>query len=351
MPRNQPRHLLCSPSCRARSLPEKDLVLSLMDNPDPLGVLRGTLPVVERAGSVRIDFDAVNELARRIADHEFSPPEWESDLHWSGEPEETANFILVLDALNFCFWGEPRWIVTFEGREYNGYWALAAALTRAIRQGIRLTDAAYLTQITERELAEIFTGDETIPLLPERVSNLREVGRVLIDSYQGQFAQLIADCNGSAIELVRRVVAEFPSFNDVATFTGREVRFYKRAQILASDLAGAFNGQGLGQFHDLDRLTAFADYKVPQVLHQLDVLRYDVTLTNTLAQRVEIAAGHPYELEIRAATLWSVEVLRQALDRLRLPIPPYQLDWMLWQLGQELPDHVLPYHRTRTIFY
>ena len=270
-------------------------------------------------------------------------------MEW--KPEETANFILVLDALNFCFWGEPRWVVTFEGQRYNGYWALAAALTRAMRQGIPLIDAEYLAQISEQQVATILAGEGTIPLLPERVANLREVGRILLSSHQGQFARLITDCAGNAIELVRRVVADFPSFNDVATFDGREVRFYKRAQILASDLAGAFGGQGLGSFDDLDRLTAFADYKVPQVLHQLGVLHYDVTLTNTLVQRQEIPAGKAHELEIRAATLWSVEALRQALHRLGHKIPPYQLDWMLWQLGQELPDDVLPYHRTQTIFY
>jgi len=326
-------------------------VLTRSDNPDPLGVLRSTLPVVEQAGSVRIDRESVEQLAQRIADREFSPSEWEHDLHWSGEPQETANFILVLDALNFCFWGEPRWIVTFEGQRYNGYWALAAALTRAMRQGVPLTDAAYLARITEPQLATILAGEGTIPLLPERVANLREVGRVLLASHQGQFARVIVDCHGSAIDLVRRVAAEFSSFNDVATFAGQEVRFYKRAQILASDLAGAFDGQGLGHFHDLDQLTAFADYKVPQVLHQLNVLRYDVTLTKTLSGRIEIPAGHPYELEIRAATLWAVEALRQALARLGFQISPYQLDWMLWQLGQELPAEALPYHRTRTIFY
>ena len=326
-------------------------MFTLLDNPDPLGVLSSTLPVVEQAGSVRIELTGVDLLAKRIANHEFSPPEWESGLHWRGEPEETANFILLLDALNFCFWGEPRWMVTFEGQHYNGYWALAAALTRSMRQGIPLTDAEYLAQISEPDLASVLSGDGMIPLLPERVANLREVGRVLVDSYQGQFAHLIADCNSSAIDLVRRVVAEFRSFNDVATFSGREVRFYKRAQILASDLAGAFDGKGLGHFHDLNQLTAFADYKVPQVLQQLGVLRYDVTLTNILEQQEEIPPGHAYELEIRSATLWSVEALRQALDRLGLRIPPYQLDWMLWQLGQDLPADVLPYHRTRTIYY
>jgi hypothetical protein len=36
------------------------------------------------------------------------------------------------------------------------------------------------------------------------------------------------------------------------------VFFYKRAQIFVGDLFGAFGGQGLGAFHDIDQLTMFA---------------------------------------------------------------------------------------------
>jgi hypothetical protein len=37
-----------------------------------------------------------------------------------------------------------------------------------------------------------------------------------------------------------------------------QVFFYKRAQIFVGDLYGAFGGQGLGQFHDIDQITMFA---------------------------------------------------------------------------------------------
>ena len=326
-------------------------MLALPDRPDPLAILTSTLFVVERARSVRIDLDAVERLAGSIARQEFTPPEWDSHLHWSGGPEATATYILVLDALNFCFWGEPRWVVSYGGTRYNGYLALAAALTRALSEGVPLTDSGYLATIDEKAVAAILAGEHTIPLLPQRVENLREVGRVLCQSYDGQFSRLIHEANGSAIQLVTRVVHEFPSFNDVATYEGRMITFHKRAQILAADLYGSFGGRGLGAFHDLDQLTAFADYKVPQVLHHLQVLHYDEALTRMLNERMEIAAGDPREVEIRAATIWAVEALRQGLERRGQTLSPHQLDWMLWQLGQNLPGDTLPYHRTRSIYY
>ena len=33
-------------------------------------------------------------------------------------------------------------------------------------------------------------------------------------------------------------------------------------------------GQGLGEFHDIDQLTMFADYRVPVTLKELGILKY-----------------------------------------------------------------------------
>ena len=51
-----------------------------------------------------------------------------------------------------------------------------------------------------------------------------------------------------------------------------------RMQIFVGDVAGAFGGRGLGHFHDLHKLTMFADYRVPVVLRQLRVLSYSTAL-------------------------------------------------------------------------
>ena len=326
-------------------------MLNSNDVRDPLGVLATTRRVVAAARAVSIDPQAIDQLAARIARRDLTPAEWESDLHWSGGPDATANYVLVLDALNFCFWGEPRWVVHYHGQRYNGYAALAAAVTRALNDGVPLTDAAFLSTLDDSQLSTILAGEYTIPLLHERVVNLQEVGRVLQERYDGQFSALIREANGSAIAVVRRVVDEFSSFRDVATYAGAEVFFYKRAQILASDLHGAFNGAGLGAFHDLDQLTAFADYKVPQVLRALGVLTYQPELSRLIDAHVELPAGSQFEVEIRAATIWAVEELHRSLSRHGLQLPAYQLDWTLWQLGQDLPASTSPYHRTRTIYY
>lgn len=319
---------------------------------DALGVLATTRLVVDQAEHVRIDLDAVARTAEAFSQQDWRPPDWDPVHHWHDDPARTANYLLVLDALNFCFWDdEPRWRVIVDGERLDGYWALAAALTRAMRAGIPLDDAGYLAQITRDDLAEIFRGEGMIPLLDERVHNLREVGRVLHARYDGQFAKAIVAAGRSAVRLVELVVDAFPSFRDTARYRGHEVRFYKRAQILVGDIHGTFGGDGLGAFDDLFELTAFADYKVPQVLHQLGILTYTPALRERLAARDVLPAGSPEEIEIRAATVWGVEELRRAMVARGKPVDAYALDWMLWQAGQQLPPDTLPYHRTRTIYY
>jgi len=306
---------------------------------------------MDAARDVSIDQDAVEHLASRLADRGVEAPAWRVWPHWWEDSDRAADYVLVLDALNFCFWGEPRWRVEYEGRVLDGYWALAACLRHALEADVPLLDPEYLASFDEFAAAELFEGEAEIPLLAERIANLREVGRGLLDA-GGSFAEIVRQANGSGEALVAEVVRRFPSFDDVATYDATEVRLYKRAQILVSDLHGIYGGQSLGAFSDLDRLTAFADYKIPQVLREADILVYTPALADTVDRQQLIPPGDPREVEIRASTVWGCELLRQALER-RRPGPPlraFEVDWLLWSDAQGRTIS-RPYHRTRTIFY
>ena len=80
--------------------------------------------------------------------------------------------------------------------------------------------------------------------------------------------------NKSALKLIDLVVEDFPCFKDEANYKGKIVAIYKRVQILVSDLHYFFGSDGLGNFEDLDSLTIFADYRVPQVLMYFEAVSY-----------------------------------------------------------------------------
>jgi Queuosine salvage protein len=329
---------------------------------DPIGVLTSTSPVAQDAIWVEIDQVAIERVAGDLAGRQVEPVAWASPFHFSDGTPRTATWVFLLDALNFCFWSErpdpdDRWRVSYRGQRLDGYWALAAALKRGMDEGMPLHDPAYLAGMAATDLAHLLRPVEAdgprISLFSNRLANVQELGRGLADIGAGEdaAARLIARAGGSAARLVEDVVERFPSFNDVASYQGHQVRFYKRAQILVSDLAGAFQREGLGAFADFDQLTAFADYKVPQVLRQFGILRYHPVLAERIACRELIPAGSDEEIEIRAATIWGVEHLRRALSAAGRFFSASDVDWLLWQAGQDLPPGAEPYHRTVTIYY
>ena len=336
--------------------------------PDALGVLSSCAVVVNESSMVGIDRGAIEALAATMASERISPPVWDDALHFHGSgpmgDERTAGWVFALDALNFCFWGQEqdpswRWRVTVDGETHDGYMALALALRDAARDGIPIWDPAWQANVDDGVIARIFApaaGSAPIPLLSNRVSNLREMGQAMLhlDLGESPFTRLIERA-GSAPSLVQIVVETFPSFNDVAIWAREdhdeplEVRFHKRAQILASDLAGALGDRI--SLNGVDQLTAFADYKVPQVLRALGILRYRDDLAESIRRRELIPAGSRPEVEIRAATIWGCELLRQALASGGRAFTASEVDWLLWNQGQSLPEATEPYHRTRTIYY
>lgn len=314
-----------------------------------LGVLETTLPVVEKARHVRLERGVLHDLAARWKESGFGVPGWDSAIHY---PD--ANYVLLLDALNFCFWADPdqpRWEVDYHGQSFNGYKALSVALRRAVEEGVPLLEADWLASISREQMAHLLRGRGEIPMLDDRVANAREVGQVLSRGWEGRFERIVEAAGGSAVELVRLVERELTSFRDVCTYDGAEVRILKRAQILVVDLFGTFQGQGPGELTGLEQLTAFADYKIPQVLRAQGVLVYSDELAETVDNRILIPAGDPREVEIRAAMVWAVEKLRQGLAKVGRQATAYELDWFLWNLGQRPVENERPYHLTRTIYY
>jgi hypothetical protein len=330
---------------------------------DLLGVLSSTREVVLRARSVEIDARGLERLARQLTRVEsgvpmLTPPAWPVQYHFYDGTARTLNWTLLLDALNFCFWGEKaqaRWQIAYQGEILNGYWAEAAALRRGMEEGLPLWDARYLSNIKPEELAWLLRGlsddQPGIPLFAERLWITREVGQVLLEVADGQFSHLVEKAQGSSVKLVLALAEHFTSFRDVAMYEQFEVTFFKRAQICVADLASAFQGQAWGAFSDLEQLTIFADYKLPQVLRHFGALVYSPELANQIEQQVLLAPGCAQEVEIRAATIWASELLRRELsDLLEQPVTAALVDQLIWHLGQDATA-MQPYHRVRTIYY
>ncbi len=111
-------------------------------------------------------------------------------------------------------------------------------------------------------------------------------------------------------------------------------------------------------FSDMDKLTMFADYRIPQLLRHLRIIEYNDRLCNQIDNCIEISFGSEEEAEIRACTVIAVERLKVAMNNLIRIIDPtlplllsIELDWLLWNQGEKSKDVIAPHHRTKTIYY
>ncbi|KAL2265326.1 hypothetical protein VTJ83DRAFT_6426 [Remersonia thermophila] len=280
----------------------------------------------------------------------------------------TVAFIFTMDLLNFSFWSarkepERRFAVEYRGKRWTGYWSMVAALRRALDEGIPITDSHFWQDeeaCTLEVMKHVFRSctDEEMPLLAERLACLREAGQVLYEKYHCHPLNLVLAANGSAAGLVNLLAEDFACFRDEHPFEGRKrpVRILKRAQIFVADLWACFHGAGYGAFRDIDKITMFADYRVPQILNSMGCLYYSPPLETAIRTGREIPSGSSWEVQLRACSIWCVELI---LKEIRQSHPDARvnailLDFFLYDTIKEMEatgKETVPHHRTRSIWY
>ncbi|MBW3018838.1 queuosine salvage family protein [Candidatus Woesearchaeota archaeon] len=308
---------------------------------DKLGVLTSTKFVVDSAANVKIKEEKITEFTNIVKQKKL--PKFDGMFSTFKEPDKMANYCMAIAGIDYCFWGEPRWKTEYKGKTYTGSLAMMAAVNGAVENGVQFWNAEYLSNMTLADMEEIF-GE--IPMIQTRLANLNEIGKILIRKYEGKLSNLICSAKESAVELILRLTKDFECFNDVEQYRGRQVKFYKRAQLLCSHLRLAFKGKTLGLFKDIDQLTALADYKIPQILRYFGVIEYSEPLAKKIDNLVNIPAGSMDEVEIRAVTIWAIEQMHQKLKECSVDI-----DNKIWWMKTEMPKDSKPHHRTRTIWY
>lgn len=278
---------------------------------------------------------------------------------------QLADWMFLIDSLNFNFWmpnGVPKYSIVYEGKERTGYLAMVAAVNRAIDEGKMIYDPKFYSRLTVDDIKHIFRSDTTspMPMLSERVQVLGEVGNKLIEKYDGSFWNVLGKADGSAVKLIKLITSEFPCFQDTAIYDGQIVALFKRVQILVADLWLLYHGEGLGAFTDVDTLTMFADYRVPQAMAYFGVLEYSDTLMEKLRSEKVFQSGDREEVEIRGCSIHAAELIvamtRKILASWKLPtegLNSVKVDYFLWEFrlqnAKKLDD--VPYHRVRCIYY
>ncbi len=136
-----------------------------------------------------------------------------------------------------------------------------------------------------------------------------------------------------------------------------------------ADVWSAFQGIGYGEFKDIEELTCFADYRVPQLLRALGILVYSENVKQLIDKQKLIPSGSKYELLIRAGTIEGVERIRKALHVMNTKekgggegekekgrvrnLNSVEIDFALWNRGEVLNSlkKIPVHHRTLSVYY
>ena len=245
--------------------------------------------------------------------------------------DEKLNFLFVLDSISFTYWGEPKWKITHDDKEYDGARAMIECLSRAYEESIPILDPLYLKNLTEKDLNHVLRGNVVIPLFDDRLKILQNLGTLLSET---STMKIIEDAKGDAPTLVDKL-SKLYWFNDKT----QNLSFNKKSQLLTNDIHNE-----CVKLTNTEKLLGCADYKIPQVLRYYGVLKYSETLKEKIITQHIFKPEDKEVLEIRTNMLYAINLLSLKSGYTRM-----QVNDSLWLVGQN--KFTEPYHRCKTIYY
>ena len=258
-------------------------------------------------------------------------------------PTETIiNFLLVYEAIDFSFWGNPKWTINTENGKEDGSIALLYAILKYVKE----RNTTDFSNITKDEFEELLKGNIEIPLFEERYNIIRNVSKIVNEKMNGNFYTFIKDVTLDT-ELFKIIVKYFPNFKDERIYNNKKIYFYKLAQLLTSDILHIRERKENIKV-DYSHLVGCADYKIPQVMRGLGILEYNDKLSNIIDNKKEIEVNSEYEIEIRANMLVAIDLIKKKLEN---KVCAIDINDYIWSQGRNKNIELKPYHLTRNTNY
>ncbi len=292
---------------------------------------------VERnSKSVKVNYKCLDDVIKLINKSDIKY--WLDDNPFNILDDDTDRIIDTLLFLHtigdYCFWGDPKWTIDVDGDKLDGSYAMMYLVCNYIKYNENF-------DMNFEQFKDFLKGNVEIPLLEDRYNNLLEMNKILAGN---RFSDLIKNIDNDT-ELFEFIVRNFSYFEDKSIYDGVEVYFYKRAQLLVSDILHVKSVKEKITV-DYGNLVGCADYKLPQVMRAYGILEYNKELENIVDSGILILADSEMENEIRASTLVVIDYMSKKLDIPRMDINDY-----IWLLGQDKEKMTKPYHKTITNKY
>ena len=321
-------------------------------------VLSTVSHVVQNASLVKINAEKISTVADWMAYEEFAKPDGSMLFDFGNDPDVLMDFTLVVNTMNFAFTDFTTGVkfeTDYMGKRWCDSEAMLACLHRAVNSGIPFFSGEYLANLTRKDLESVFAGTIEMPMLDERVALFNEVGRVLVEKYEGRYSRFVRSCAPKLYAdgdgLLERLTTEFPRFRDVSNFHGTDVHIYKLAQLGIWGMHLALSPRGAWKLEDAEKLSAFADYIVPVGLRVMGIFEYAPELEKQINSLTEVKRDSDAEIELRASSIYVIAKLTEEINKRRPGMEPLlqpQVDFRFWKTYHA--TH-WPHHLTKTVMY
>lgn len=151
------------------------------------------------------------------------------------------------------------------------------------------------------------------------------------------------------LEMLNYITQNFWHFDDKSLYKNEVVKFNKRATLLVNDLY-QLSDTIKNNLKSLDNLSGCADYAVPRLLCEYGILSYNEKLLETITSNILIEHNSYMEIEIRANTLYALELIKDDLKEKGIYLNSVEIDNIIWSMRTS-KEHSLPVHKTITIYY
>ncbi len=255
--------------------------------------------------------------------------------------EKIINFLLFFEAIDYSFWGEPKWQVETKEGPKDGSDVLLYVMLNYVKDKKEID----FSNFTIEDFKQILKGNTEIPLLEERYNTLIEISKIVKEKMNGNFYNYIKNITNDN-ELFNLIISNFPSFKDERLYKGEKVYFYKLAQLLTSDILH-IREKLEGIKVSYSNLIGCADYKIPQTLRALEIIRYNGELSKIIDSKKEIEVNSLYEIEIRASQIVVLEYIKNKLNN----VNSIDINDFLFLYSKQVKSKIRPYHLCRNTNY
>ena len=306
-------------------------------------IIKSCKYVANNSKSVKIDETNLDKFIGKIKKVETEHWLAFSPYNLLDLPTETIiNFLLVYEAIDFSFWGNPKWTIDTPTGKEDGSIALLYVILKYVRE----KNTTDFSNITKDEFREVLKGNVEIPLFEERYHIIRDVSRIVNENMNGNFYEFIKGITID-MELFNIIIKYFPNFKDERKYREKTIYFYKLAQLLTSDILHIRELKENIKV-DYSHLVGCSDYKIPQVMRGLGILEYSDKLSNIIDNKKEIEVNSEYEIEIRANMLIAIDLIKKKLEN---KVCAIDINDYIWSQGRNKNIELKPYHLTRNTNY